>query len=383
MKAGKKVTLGLVAMTGLAGLGIIGSTAGTLAWYAYSSSTGFSFVGTSVAKSLLLNVGIVDNEHAIGQDKIEEYKLERLDIDNNSIVFSKSTNGLDYRAIAEYLTNTHRASNQLYPLTTRAIGMDLDPTAPFNLYKAPNYGETDFTAAAEINEYVEIPFAFKVDTVGTMGIVSTDVWLTDAQISASGQDIHQAVRIYINNGQRSFIFKPADKTMTNGATNVGGLLDLEGDGTYDYDKLDHTEYYYGQCNVDPDDFVYSDDEYGIPYDDAEFENVNHVTNTSAKSTFYAKHNFEARTLDLSSITPLTAQYHSFGTIKPMTDVNGNHYEGDPAQGGTGYKLTTTSPTTGIGYARFVIYIDGWDHVVIDKAVGYKFSLALRFEMNRL
>lgn len=365
-------------MTTLAGLGVIGSTAGSLAWYAYSSSTRISFLGTSVAKSLLLNVGIVDNGHAIGDSKLAEFKLVREEIDGKSIVFSQSTNGLDYRAIAEYLKNSGRASNQLFPLTSRSIGLDLDPNDPFKLYKAPNYGEVNFTAAADPNEYVEIPFAFKVDTVGTMGIVSTDVWLTDSQISASGQNIDQAVRIYVNNGQRSFIFKPADKTMTNGATNVGGLLDLEGDGTYDYDKLTHEEFYYGECNIDPDDYVYSAEEYGKTYEEAPFDNVNHVTNTSAKSTFYAKHNYEARTIDLTGIEPLTAQYHSFGTIKPMTDVNGNHYEGT-----TGYKLTTTSSISGVGYATFVIYIEGWDHVVIDKAVGYKFSLGLRFEMNRL
>ena len=365
-------------MTTLAGLGVIGSTAGSLAWYVFSNSTRISFFGTSVAKSLLLNVGIVDNAHAIGDDKIEEFKLERQEVDGKSVVFTQATNGLDYRVIAEFLKNSHRASNQLFPLTTRSINMDLDPDDPFNLYKAPNYGEVDFTAAAERNEYVEIPFAFKVDTVGTGGVISTDVWLTDSSISASGQNIDQAVRIYINNGQRSFIFKPADKTMTNGATNVGGLLDLEGDGTYDYDKLTHNEYYYGESNVDPQDYVYSADEYGIPYDEADFENVNHVSDTSAKSTFYAKHNFEAKTIDLTGVTPKQAQYHSFGTVKPLTDINGNHYEG-----ATGLKIATTSPTTGVGFVTFIIYIEGWDHVVIDKAVGYKFSLGLRFEMNRL
>ena len=378
MKSDKKITLGLISMTTLAGLGIIGSTAGSLAWYAYSSSTRISFVGTSVAKSLLLNVGIVDNNHVVSNEKLEEFNMVREEVDGKSVIFSKSANGLDYRVIALFLDNSGRASNQLFPLTTRSIAKNLNPNDPFKLYKAPNYGEVDFTADAEPNEFVEIPFAFKVDTVGTMGIVSTDVWLTDSSISASGQDIHQAVRIYINNGQRSFIFKPADKTMTDGATNVGGLLDLEGDGTYDYDKLTQQEYYYGECNTDPDDFVYSAEEYGKTYDEAPFDNVNHVTNTSAKSTFYAKHNFEAYTLDLTDIVPLTANYHSFGTVKPMTDINGNHYEG-----ATGYKIATTSPTSGVGYATFVIYIEGWDHVVIDKAVGYQFTLGLTFEMNRL
>ena len=173
-------------MTSLAGLGIIGSTAGSLAWYAYSNSTRISFFGTSVAKSLLLNIGIVDNAHAISDEKLEEFKLERQEVDGKSVVFTQSANGLDYRVIAEYLKNSGHASNQLFPLTTRSTTMDLDPDDPFNLYKAPNYGEIDFTSAAEPSEFVEIPFAFKADTVGTIGTVAQDIWLTDSSISASG-----------------------------------------------------------------------------------------------------------------------------------------------------------------------------------------------------
>ena len=116
MKSDKKITLGLISMTTLAGLGIIGSTAGSLAWYAYSSSTRISFVGTSVAKSLLLNVGIVDNNHVVSNEKLEEFNMVREEVDGKSVIFSKSANGLDYRVIALFLENSGRASNQLFPL---------------------------------------------------------------------------------------------------------------------------------------------------------------------------------------------------------------------------------------------------------------------------
>ena len=49
----------------------------------------------------------------------------------------------------------------------------------------------------------------------------------------------------------------------------------------------------------------------------------------------------------------------------------------------GRPIAYTDSTCSIGYVTLKIYIEGWDHVVIDKAVGYKFSLGLRFEMNRL
>ena len=57
----KKLSLRLGILAGLISLATLGSTAGTLAWYAYSRTVSFSYVGTTVASSSLLNVGLVDN----------------------------------------------------------------------------------------------------------------------------------------------------------------------------------------------------------------------------------------------------------------------------------------------------------------------------------
>ena len=44
---------------------------------------------------------------------------------------------------------------------------------------------------------------------------------------------------------------------------------------------------------------------------------------------------------------------------------------------------TNADNYGIGYSTMTIFIEGWDHTVIDKAVGYSFNLGLRFEINRI
>ena len=60
MRKDKKVSLGLVGLAVLTATALLATTAGSLAWYAYSRNVYFSFVGTSVAKSALLNIGLVD-----------------------------------------------------------------------------------------------------------------------------------------------------------------------------------------------------------------------------------------------------------------------------------------------------------------------------------
>ena len=52
MRLKSKVTsIGLLTMCLTTGLALMGTTVGSLAWYAYSSTAAFSFVGTSVKKS--------------------------------------------------------------------------------------------------------------------------------------------------------------------------------------------------------------------------------------------------------------------------------------------------------------------------------------------
>ena len=170
--------------------------------------------------------------------------------------------------------------------------------------------------------------------------------------------------------------RPADRATTSGSTNVGGLLDLDGDGTYDYNDQDgNKEYYYGQCTGTP---TNASDPYGVDPESAPLVNVNGVTDTSAASTFLAKHHKVSKIINnLNEITPKVAEYETFGTVNPSV-VNGEFVVGD-----TGIPITRTDGPTGVGYATFSIYIEGWDHSVIDKTAGYSFNLDLKFEINRI
>ena len=371
MKTNRRITIGLIALFSLTTLGVFGTTAGTLAWYIYSRTTGFSFVGTSVAKSVLLNIGIIDDNNYISDDDIETYNLNRETHDGHSIVFTQSSGGLDYRVIRNYLFWSEYNSSMLFPVTTKS--RTLTSNSVLTLYKSPDFGETAIDIEAKKSDYVKIPFAFKVDDRTNPNIVNTDVWLTDSSIRASGKNIDQAVRVFVENDQRRFIFKPADDTIINKSTNVGGLLDLNKDGFYDYDA-NEKEMYYGEYNGTLD----YNGRYDIDPADADYDNVNGVTYLH-ESTFYAKHLKDIYTADLTNVQPKTAEYYSYGYVKPLIDGNGDYY----ATASRGIKICSTDGPTGVGYATFTIYIEGWDHVVIDEAAGYNFNLNLRFEINRL
>lgn len=172
--------------------------------------------------------------------------------------------------------------------------------------------------------------------------------------------------------------KPEDRSTTVGSTKVGGMLDLDGDGTYDYNEKDNNkEYYYGQYTGTP---ALATSEYGIDYPSAPFINVNGVEDTSEGSTFYAKHYQGSRIItNINEITPKVAEYQTFGTVMPSVDTD----TGDYVVGDTGIAITNTSSASGIGYANLTIFVEGWDHSVIDKAAGYNFDLDLKFEINKV
>ena len=371
MKKHNKLTFGILAGGAITALAVFGSTAGSLAWYAYSRSVKVYFVGTSVAKSALLNVGIVDDNNYLSQQKLDQYHLTRETYDNHSIVFTHSTDGLDYHVIQDYLFMSEYAVDLLFPLTTQSRA--LNDQSVLQLYESPVYGDTQIDTVANKSHYVRLPLAFRMADTGGAHIEGEDIWLTGCTVQASGHDIDQSLRIFVENSQRKFLMKPADKSLTTGYTKVGGILDLDGDGTYDYDIGNQNEYYYGEYSGS---LVHASTPYGIPKDQAPYDNANGVTNLT-ESTFYSKHNEDAKLVDLTQLTPLVVEHETFGTVKPLVDANGKYYAG-----ATGIKMTSTDSTDGVGYVTFTIFIEGWDHVVIDRAANYSFNLSLKFETNR-
>lgn len=367
----KKLSVRLALLVGLSSVALFGATTGALAWYAYSRSVQFSFVGTTVTKSSLLNVGLVDTYESFQPSELEEFELTKEIHDGKIIYFSKSKSGISLKAIQTYLFNHDYAVSQLSPVTTMA--RSLSAQTDLDLYKSPEYSETVLDTPAQSNDYSKIPFAFKIIGDDATYVEGKSVWLTEAVCEAQ-RNIQDAVRVYVEGTSQNFMFRPVAQSAGTGETSVGGLLDLDSDGYYDYNKSTYEEFLYGNFTEAPD--ISST---GYP-DDPEHDVLDDINGTGAieASTFLAKHMPSVSYYsDFTTKSPQKAEYYNFGQVKPSIKPTGEYYVGD-----TGIPICSTNSGSKIGYATFTIFVEGWDHSVIDTAAGYSFNLGLRFEIDR-
>ena len=251
MSKEKKLSLRLGLLAGVTSLAMLGATAGSLAWYTYSRSVLFSFVGTTVASSSLLNIGLVDNEGYFDSNDLTTYDLQEEEVtegtETNRIVWSRSRSGFSLLALRYYLEKSPYAVDKLYPVTTKA--RTYDATTSFALYRSPEFSETDFTNLADQNAYTVLPFAFRVIDETSSYVAGKNVWLTDATVGAD-HDAESSVRVYVD-GANKFLMQPSEEHNVVGSTKVGGLLDLIGDGIYDRDTNTNKEYCYGVFSNSP------------------------------------------------------------------------------------------------------------------------------------
>ena len=378
MRKEKKLSLRLGLLAGLVSLALLGSTAGSLAWYAYSRTATLSFVGTTVASSSLLNIGLVDNEGYFSQSELTSFNLERKnatsDPDSDSIVWSKSRNGFSLLAIRHYLAQAHYAVSTLKPVTTGSMLYNEynGENDKFVLYRSPEFSETSFVQAAEKDAYVVLPFAFRVLDEDSQYVTAKNVWLTDAVVSADS-NAEGSVRVFVD-GANHFLMKPSDARNTVSGTKVGGILSLGPNEYYDFDG-DNKEYCYGEFTNTLSYSLLQNEEYDV------LSNDNHVEDTTEATTFYGKHSPGVLVPDIDAAQPKEQKHAGVGLIKPSVRANGQLYHDET--NGNGYPIATTNGAGNIGYATFTIFIEGWDHNVIDQKAGYEFNLGLKFEIDRI
>ena len=377
MNKEKKLSLRLGLLAGIISLGMLGSTAGTLAWYAYSRSVTVSYVGTTVASSSLLNVGLVDNGEYFSDEDLVNFDLQLEEITEgenttNRIVWSRARSGFSLDALRHYLGKSPYAVDKLSPVTTKARAYDASTN--LSLFRSPEFGETDFSGAAETNSYVVLPFAFRVINENSEYVDGKNVWLTDATIETN-HDAESSIRIFVDNGNSKFLMQPSDKTDLIGSTKVGGLLDLVGDGIYDRDTSTNKEFCYGEFENTP---QYAETGYSGPNT---LVNVNGVEDEVTGTTFLAKHYPGVLVPNIQAAIPKVQTHAGVGKVKPSVDASGQFYV-DP-DNGNGLPVATTSEGSRIGYSTLTIFAEGWDHSIIDQNVNYSFNLGLKFEIDRI
>ncbi len=354
-----------------------GTISGSIAWYAYSTRATASYSGTSVAESVQLQIGLVSSQDFTVDDDNNDlgFNLTIEDVEGQTYKYywAEAGSGFNSAAIKAFLEKQGTyAVDELKPVTSRAY-----TGSSFSLYRSLIAGNTNYYAA-ETDAYSHIPFVFRIIDGNGDYALNADIWLTDATVAASGENerIREGIRIYFDQGSNDFILNPSSEATEVGYTKVAGPLDLNVDGVYDYS--DTTEIMYGDyTNTPVVKGVYTGDNHLT--DSTVFDDVNQ-TGQTAKSTFVAEHlkgNSYYDTAAVTACAPKTAKYETLSTIAPVDDGSGN------LSGGKPLTRTNNDSTSGIARLDATIYLEGWDHVVIDQEVGHSFDLGLRFQINRV
>ena len=372
----KKLSLRVGIFAGLISLAFLGSTAGSLAWYAYSRTVMVSFTGTTVSSSALLNVGLVDNGGFFEDADLVTYSLDREDATDgeqtNSIVWSKSRSGFSLTAIQHYLNKSEYAVDTLKPVTTGS--REYDDTSDLVLYRAPEFGETSFEVEAQKNNYVVLPFAFRILDENSDYVAGKNIWLTDTTVKAE-DDADKSVRLFVK-GENTFLMQPADKENDVGETKVGGVLSIGPGEYYDFDVSTNKEFCYGEFDETTISYSALDNEdYDVLYD------MNDVEDQTLATTFHGKHWPGVLVPNIAAASPKVQEHAGMGKVKPSVSSVGQLYT--DTTNGNGIPVALTSNESKVGYTTITVFIEGWDHAVIDQRAGYLFNLGLTFEIDRI
>ena len=409
MKKSKSTKL-LFSFLGLATFAsLVGTVSGTLAWYAYNSRATLSYSGTSVSNTVALQIGIVsaDEMPSISQIDGSSYSQEQkktlksfwdvmheetFDGDDNHYYFAPAGKGLDHSVINAYLLYHGFATNTLPAVTSGSYtrGEEL------HLMNGPKADHPTIDTLAAKDSYAQIPFVFRVlDTYTTnpdlVYLPNKEVWLTNAKLESvrgSTGELQKAIRVFVDREDShgdDYILNPT--AATKGKTTVAGLLDLTTDHYYDYTfdpaTRRYTEIIYGdyeKVGADPIKPSYSGPD--------EIDDINGTGKEGDNyDTFTARHHngvyyYDSKTTGFGEYKLKTAEYESMTSIAPKengyTGELSNYDENNPTS------VCKTADDSGhrLGKVTLTIYLEGWDHSLIDQELLHSFNLGLTFKTNK-
>ena len=378
-----------------AGIGIVtfaafvGSISGSLAWWAYSTRASVAYEGTSVTTSRQLQIGLKLDASIFDDAAVTALESAGLTEDvtlktaEYRYVFTPAGTGMNAEAVKAYLTAEGiYSSNDLCPVTSNEFttGDDLELKEPL-LSGRPINNEDALT-----NKYVYLPFVFRIKKLNTLNtfVSGQKIYLSSIKASASSDNpsslIQNALRIYFDNGTAAerFILNVGG---TN-STTVAGVLDLNQDGLYDSYGIDtltpNKEIIYGDYEVTSSEDLFTQNVAPTSLVDingtGDFDE-SYLSNLDNETTFLAMHGYGNTCYNsYTGLNMKRANYLTLADVKPV-DSSG------VLTGGRA--LTTTAADSGKFLAELgaTIWLEGWDHNVIDNARSHKFELGLQFQID--
>lgn len=335
---------------------LAGTVCGTFAWYTYATRAGFKslYHGTTASTMGYLEIGLVSDYYLTDFNK---YNLT-LDTDFSSeyvhkYVYWCKGNNLRSDAINAIAKLNGYGSTIIEPTTSGSD--DAISTYGFHLYRKPTHNNEYKISPEDYalkTSYVNIPFIFRTfKSDGQSSGINSSVYLVGANLYTSNDEfdngeLHKAVRFYINQYNNSYIVAPSYND--DGTNDVGGILDLDLNGFYDY-KEDKKE------------IVYGEHEGTYTYEEEPRTNSTTVPKDEITS-FFSNHKEGVYALDENSFVPKTVSYEGiskfFSRQYPIA-VPDYRYNG-------------------LSYGEITIYLEGWDKHVVDQEQESRFNLNLSF-----
>ncbi len=155
------------------------------------------------------------------------------------------------------------------------------------------------------------------------------------------------------------------------------LIDNEDTRMREFGRLSQIRNHYPKYVVSLTPMVKASDYDGV--NSWEYDNINgfeNVTETTEKNSFYASHKIgNEGFVDYSTLNLPEAYYSGQSAIYP-TDDHGSL---------SGGKVLTSTSNDDLAIAELstLIYLEGWNHSIIDKNIGYYYNLGLTFQINRV
>ena len=233
-----KVILSLLGLA--AGVSLVGSVSGSIAWYEYSIRNQVAYKGTTAHCSKLLQISC-DRGQNWGTD-LDVATIQANTNNGNTVQFAPITSG-------------EMTKNDALPSRIRG-------ETPFIFYGSPQYRRESYDSwnIAAANNYAQFTIDIKVTDIDEeLKSLTNDIYLTDLTIldSSNSQHIADAIRVHFAvtstvDGVETtnyYLFAKNDEEIS-----VGGPLDLNNDG-----KPDAIFGYEWELDENPPVCIYGDD----------------------------------------------------------------------------------------------------------------------------
>ena len=390
MKTKLKIPFLSIGLGALVFAGFAGSISGSLAWWAYSTRASIGYHGTSVTSSEQLQIGIKTGSGP-GSVNLSSFGM----VQSGDYYFCDAGAGLHADVIAYFLKQQGQyAVDELIPVTSGSYTEGDTFRLKDSLVAGTNYNDNN----AEKSKYVRIPLAFRVLRYDSdnhlVPAKGENIWLSETVVEASSiydGEVYKAIRMFTRGKHETMdgddiitdpdtvrLINPSSNSETMGKTAVAGLLDISGSGYYDTHEVNNEQYaiIYGESNL-TDEQLLATETIKETSANPGIVDFNETGQDTERSTFVSRYEQDTyHPNELADISPKYQNFDTLGTLKAK-DIhnNGDLTDGKP--------VCQTSYSTGIADLDLTIWLEGWDHNVVDKENQHSFNLGLQFMISRL